>query len=199
MVCLEGISTAEYWQLAGRDFLSLIPLDKTALELSPGLEDWVREVLPGRQRWEVLNPDGWYTRGHEEGHFIWSPAPAIADVALEQMCDAVLCRPWNAHVFICPAHMTYRWRNQLQKMADLVLTIKVGGQLWPAHLHEPLVIGLTCPLLAYSPWRVKRTKRLARGQNPCLKCGAKIGAMKEIFCGNYGYLRSPQIPICYGA
>jgi len=33
-------------------------------------------------------------------------------------------------------------------------------------LHEPLVIALTCPLLAYRPWRVKNTERLVGGQNP---------------------------------
>jgi hypothetical protein len=54
-------------------------------------------------------------------------------------------------------------------VSDLVLTIKVGGLLWPNCLHEPLVFGLTCPLLAYSPWRVKKTGRLAEGQDPLPK------------------------------
>jgi hypothetical protein len=67
------------------------------------------------------------------------------------------------------AHMTYQWRKQLRKVLDLVLTIRVGGLLWPSQMHEPLVFGLTCPLLAYSPWRVKKTGRLAERRDPMPK------------------------------
>ena len=155
--------------LAGKDFLSFVPLNRSALELSPKLEAWIQESLPGRYKWKVLSPAGWYKEGHSDGHFIWAPPAAIADAVLEQLCEAVISRPWNAHVFICPAHMTYRWRKQLRKVSDLVLTIRVGGSLWPHCLHEPLVFGLTCPLLAYSPWRVKKTGRLAEGRDPMPK------------------------------
>jgi hypothetical protein len=155
--------------LAGKDFLSFVPLNRSALELSPNLEGWIQQSLPGRYKWIVLDPAGWYTKGHTNGHFIWAPPPAVADAVLEQMCEAVINRPWNAHVFLCPAHMTYRWRKQLRKVSDLVLTIRVGGSLWPNCLHEPLVFGLTCPLLAYSPWRVKKTGRLAEGRDPMPK------------------------------
>ena len=148
----------------GRDFLSFLPLNKSAFELSSSLEDWFRIIFKGRLKWETLNPTTWFTKAHENGHFIWAPPPAIADLALEQMCESVLCRPWNAHLFVCPAHMTHRWRKQMRRVSDLVITIPAGGSLWPASLHEPLVVGLTCPLLAYSPWRVKRTQRLVRGQ-----------------------------------
>jgi hypothetical protein len=151
--------------MAGKEFLGYVPLDKGALELSPQLADWISDTLPGRHDWSVLSPEGWYSDGHGDGHFIWAPPPAVADAVLEQVCEAVLCRPWNAHVFVCPAHMTYRWRKQLRKVADVVVTIKVGGDLWPANLHEPLVLALICPLLAYSPWRVKRTPGLAGGQH----------------------------------
>jgi hypothetical protein len=151
--------------MAGKAFLSFIPLNQGALELSPGLAEWIRKLFPGRASWEVLSPNGWFEKGHGDGHFIWAPPPAVADVVLEQMCEAVLCRPWNAHVFICPAHMTYRWRKQLRKVSDLVVTIPVGGHLWPRCKHEPLVFGLTCPFLAYSPWQVRRTERLVGGQS----------------------------------
>jgi hypothetical protein len=150
--------------MAGRDFLSFLPLDSSALELSPGLESWVADTFPGRHKWTTLSAEGWYTDGHGDGHFIWAPPPALADAVLEQLCESVICRPWNAHVFICPAHMTYRWRKQLRKVADLVVTVPVGGSLWPAECHEPIVIALICPLLAYSPWRVKESERLAQGR-----------------------------------
>jgi hypothetical protein len=163
----DGLSRGDFISgvLAGSDFLALLPLNKGALELSPGLELWIQTTLAGRLVWKTLTPTGWFAGGHKDGHFIWSPPPAAADVALEQMCESVLCRPWNAHVFVCPAHMTYKWRKQLQKFLDLVVTIPVGGSLWPAHLHEPLVLGLTCPLLAYGPWQVKLSERLVGGKS----------------------------------
>ena len=162
----DGLSRGDFNSgvMAGKDFLAMIPLNRGALDLVPNLEHWIKNCFPGRYQWEVLSPPGWFSRGHEDGHFVWCPPPAVADVALEQMCESVLCRPWNAHVFICPAHMTYKWRKQLRKVSDLVFTVPVGGSLWPRRLHEPLVIGLTFPLLAYSPWRVKRSKRLVGGQ-----------------------------------
>jgi hypothetical protein len=171
----DGLSRGDFNSgvMAGIDFLSLIPLDKSALDLSPGLTDWVKEFLPYRFGWETLSPEGWFSKGHEDGHFIWAPPPVVADVVLEQMCESVLIRPWNAHVFLCPAHMTYKWRKQLRKVSDLVVTVPVGGKLWPSRLHEPLVIALTCPLLSYSPWRAKRSKRLVGGQSPLPKVWSK--------------------------
>jgi hypothetical protein len=163
----DGLSRGDFSSgvMAGRDFLSLLPLNKGAIDLSSSLPMWIREYLPGRLDWDVLTPLEWFTKSHSNGHFIWAPPPAIADVALEQMCESFLIRPWNAHVFICPAHMTYWWRKQLRKVSDLVFTIPVGGRMWSKSLHEPLVFALTCPLLAYSPWRVSRSKRLAGRQS----------------------------------
>jgi hypothetical protein len=167
----DGLSRGDFSSgvMAGKDFLSFLPLDKSALDLSPKLAEWIGETLPGRHAWRTLSPKGWYTEGHGDGHFLWAPPPAVADAVLEQLCEAALCRPWNAHVFVCPAHMTYKWRKQLRKVADLVVTIPVGGELWPKENHEPLVFALICPFLAYSPWRVKGTPRLVGGQNPLPK------------------------------
>ena len=33
----------------------------------------------------------------------------------------------------------------------------------------------------------------------CLVCGLQIGALKGLFCANYGWRRSPEIPVCFGA
>jgi hypothetical protein len=171
----DGLSRGDFSSgvMAGKNFLALLPLNKGALDLSRGISTWIHEFLPGQLKWEVLTPQDWFTKGHQNGHFIWAPPPAIADVALEQMCESFLIRPWNAHIFLCPAHMTYRWRKQLRKVSDLVFTIPVGGLMWPDSLHEPLVFALTCPLLAYSPWRVRRSERLVGGQGIMPKLWSK--------------------------
>jgi hypothetical protein len=162
----DGLSRGDFTSgvMAGHNSLSILPLNKGALELPPKIQDWIRSFLPGRHKWTTLAPIDWFTSGQKNGHFIGAPPLAVADIALEQMCKSVLIRPWSAHIFICPTHMTYRWRKQLRKVLDLVVTIPVGGLLWLESLHEPLVFGLTCPLLAYSPWRVRETERLVRGQ-----------------------------------
>lgn len=93
--------------MTGKYFLSFLPLNRTAFKLSPNLENWVVQRFPGQHEWTMLSPNGWYTKGHDDSHFIWAPPPAVADAVLEQMCESVSCRPRNAHVFVCPAHMTY--------------------------------------------------------------------------------------------
>jgi hypothetical protein len=87
--------------MAGKDMLSFIPLDKSALERSDALLPWI-------QGWTdqdlsplcVLSPEDWFTQGHDiqewerplgslfskpihkSGCFGWFPPPAAADVAL---------------------------------------------------------------------------------------------------------------------
>jgi hypothetical protein len=109
----------------------------------------------------VLTKEGWFEEGFTDGNHIWAPPPVIADAVLDNMCESVLVRPWNSHIFVCPALMTSKWRKQLRKVADFVVTIPVGSSLWNAELHEPLVLALICPLLNYSPWQVQNTRGLA--------------------------------------
>jgi hypothetical protein len=79
--------------LSGKDFLSFIPLNKSALELSAGIEAWTQNTLPRRYKWKVLDPRGWYTEGHGDGHFIWAPPPAVADAIVAWvMCGALIVR-----------------------------------------------------------------------------------------------------------
>jgi hypothetical protein len=147
--------------MAGKDFLDYVPIDKGALDQSPELEEWIRETLKRKKSWNVLTKEGWFEEGFEDGNHIWAPPPVIADAVLDNMCESVLVRPWNSHIFVCPALMTSKWRKQLRKVADFVVTIPVGSSLWDESLHEPLVLALICPLLNHSPWQVRNTRGLA--------------------------------------
>ena len=91
---------------------------------------------------------------------MWAPAPCVAEVALEQLCEAKHVHPGTSHLFVCPSLMTGRWRKQLNKISDLVVTLPVGTALWDTNQFEPVTIGLTCPLLSRRPWILKRTKWL---------------------------------------
>ena len=137
----------------GTDMLSFVPLNETAFERQPGLEQWIRSTVFGS--WETLDASGWYDEGQRPGQFIWAPAPAAADAALDMLCEAKHIRPEGSHVFVCPALLTPRWRRKLGKIADAVVYVPVGSRIWPASQHEPVIIGLICPILLSRPWQVK--------------------------------------------
>jgi hypothetical protein len=138
--------------MAGDNMLAHVPLNRTAFGRSPKLKGWLLEC--SGPTWEVLTTEGWYDRGHQVGNFVWAPSPAVADAALEQLCESRHTRPQNAHMFVCPALMTARWRKQLRKVADLMFTIRVGPSIWPCTMHEPVTIALICPFLHSRPWKV---------------------------------------------
>jgi hypothetical protein len=45
----------------------------------------------------------------------------------------------------------------LSKVSDAMFTVPVGWMLWRAHMHEPVVVALICPLLQCRPWQVRDT------------------------------------------
>jgi hypothetical protein len=156
----DGLSRGDLFNgvLAGQGFLSFVPLNKTAIEQSEGLLEWLMSTVPRKKGWKVLDKIGWFEEVFEDGNYIWAPPPAIADTVLDNLCESVLIRPWNSHIFICPALMTATWRKKLRKVAYLVVTIPAGSTLQPQALHEPVVLALICPLLNYSPWQVRNTR-----------------------------------------
>ena len=137
----------------GTDMLSYVPLNDTAFERQPDLEIWLRSSLLGT--WTTLSADGWYDEGMRAGQFIWCPAPAAADAALDQLCESKHIRPEGSHIFVCPALLTPRWRRKLGKIADYLFCVPVGSRVWGREHHEPVIVGLICPFLSSSPWQVK--------------------------------------------
>jgi hypothetical protein len=160
--------------MTGKDMLEFIPLDQGVDTREPELVHCFGEAVVGD--WVTLEPRDWFHDVHtQNGNFLWCPAPAVADVALKQLCKTHHTSPWNAHIFFCPALMTSRWQKHLSKVADVMFTVPVGSMLWGAHMHEPVVVTLICPLLQYRPWQVLNTNIVAELRNqvsgvwsPCL-------------------------------
>jgi hypothetical protein len=143
--------------LGGEHMLQHVPLNETVLDRCFEAVEWLQSSVTGGN-WRVLESEDWFDRVHTtDGSFFWFPPPSIADIAVEQLCEAKHIRPWNTHVFACPALMTSRWRKQLMKVADVVFVVPVGSDVWPSSMHEPLVIALICPLLSSSPWQIKHS------------------------------------------
>jgi hypothetical protein len=137
-----------------------VPLHLSPLQRDSGLLGWLQAWIPSLC---VLEPYGWFTLGHGiaafepnsdgiptpitvEDHsvFLWHPAPAAAEAALEELCLAHHKHPHLRHVFICPRLFTHTWRKRLFKFVDLTFNLSPGFILgvWPASQHEPLVIGI---------------------------------------------------------
>lgn len=164
----EGVCT-------GAPMLSFIPLHLGALERHPPLKTWLKSWL-GRTT-EFLEPEGWFKRGQgtdggirgedgfwrpveKMGTFVWTPPPAAAKVALEELRKSVLKRPNSTHAVVVPRLLTPEWRKLLHKAADLVFFLPPGSGCWPADMYEPLTIGLIFPHIHRSPWQLRGTPKL---------------------------------------
>ena len=158
-VCTEGLKGASA-------MISFIPLDRSALDRHKPLVDWVRSWAG--KNLEVLTPEDWYTRGHDleggirkngfwyhktrSGTFLWSPPPAAADVAVEQLRISRMKRQDSTHIIICPRLLTAEWMRQFNKAVDFYIEIPAGCCCWPANMYEPLILGVCFPYMKIPPW-----------------------------------------------
>jgi hypothetical protein len=170
---LEGV-------VAGSSMLSFIDLALPAIHRSPKVVDFVRSwAEPVLGEVKVLAPHEWFVEGHgiiggeKDAHgiwipshavngraYLWSPAPVIADVALEECLKAVHKRTDAYHIFVIPRLFSPRWMRMLYKLADFVFPIPPGATHWPCSMHEPLFVGISLPLLNRPPWTLRRTPLL---------------------------------------
>jgi hypothetical protein len=130
--------------------LHQVPLHLSAFDREPSLKLWVQHWFADDPI--ILTPLEWFTLGHTNGSFIWSPPPAAADAALEQLAAAIRKRPYNTHLVIIPRLMTANWRRLLYKICDLVFTVPLGANFWPTTHFEPLLVGLSFPQSLAVTW-----------------------------------------------
>ena len=144
--------------MGGKEFLSLLPLNESALDRQPSVK---RDVLswtahPGN--WKVATTEDWFGSVFDDpnGSWIWSSPPCLARVAIDQLCEVKHMFPASKHIFVCPALMTGYWRKSLGKISDAMFTLRSGSVIWKKEMLEPLTIAFVCPLLHRAPWRVRR-------------------------------------------
>ena len=105
--------------MAGDSMLRFVPLNRGVEEREGGLVRFFINSSCGIVKWTHLNSDGWYGQAFQVVNYIWTPPPAAALAALEQMCEVKHIRPEGAHICVCPALMTYEWRKRLRRVADV--------------------------------------------------------------------------------
>ena len=166
----DGLSRGDFSSgvKAGEKFLKFLPLHLFAFERQPGLkgklgqvkitslEEKVRCWCPSRKgrAWKLARTEDWFYEVFldPEGSWIWCPPPALAKIAVEQMCEVKHVFPKSRHIFICPSLMTGVWRKQLGKIADTQFSLSQGSTHWPEEMFEPQTILLPC-----RPWKASRT------------------------------------------
>ena len=157
-----------------------VPLHLSCLDRENNIRDWLKTwvMLDRGEEIEYLSPEDWFERGHDllregsanidgrweprhkAGIFVWTPAPAVADVVLEQIRQARHKRQESTHIFLCPRLFEPYWKGPLFKSADIVFEVPASTSFWPASSFEPLVVGLYFPFLRVEPWQLKGSQAL---------------------------------------
>ena len=169
---LEGV-------MAGENMLTFVDLAKSACDRQgPPLLDWIRgwtkstDLLP-------LTPEEWFVEGHgiiggeRNAHGIWipkheprssihlwTPPPAVADVALEELLKARHKRSDTYHIIVIPRLYTPRWRRLFNKACDFTFSVPPNKSFWSAAMFEPLWVGIVLPFTHHRPWQLKRAPLL---------------------------------------
>jgi hypothetical protein len=174
---MDGLSREIYLKgvMAGDNMLPYVDLAKGVLERQPVLinyvTSWTKKCL-GRIR--VLSPKDWFDKGHgvegrtrdinrvwipnhaKEGKaYLWSPPPISADIALECL-KAVRKRTDVYHIFMILRLYSPVWLRMFYKLSEFVFKLTPGSPHWPAHMHEPLFVGISLPLARVKPWSLHR-------------------------------------------
>ena len=132
-----------------KNFLNYLPLHLDPCERYMGLKTWLKAWLPAWTRY--LTPNDWFELGHDVISWsrrdilwhpktrtnvcVWTPAPASAYKAVEQLRIARHKRQASTHVFITPRLLTCMWRSNIHKVADLVVEIPADLSYWSTTMH----------------------------------------------------------------
>ena len=177
----DGLSRGDLGEgvMKGAKMLEFVPLHLTAFDRSERLKhwlvEWISPSLRKGEKIEILDESDWFWRGHDissgkinddgvwipefqPGIYIWKPAPASAQIAIEQLREARNERTSSIHIVLIPRLFTSIWRRQLTKAADLFITLPDIDGVWTkSSHHEPLTLAFIFPFISRDPWQLKRT------------------------------------------
>jgi hypothetical protein len=105
--------------------------------------------------WKWWNQGGWFTLVHQLEYFGGFPAPAEADVTIDQFCDALHKCPSCFYVFAIALLMTNRWKKQLLKATEVYFVLMAESMICNNSQHEPLGIFISFLLSRHEPWRLR--------------------------------------------
>ena len=185
---VDGLSRGDLMEgmMAGEDPMSFLPFDEGADERSRGkVSAWVkswwqdeREADWGNYPLVEVTKDNMFELKDVDGARLWMPPPAAMETVMEMFNEDRLAHPTAPHVFVVPRLMTYLWRKDLGKDADVLFTVQTGVPFWTSNQFEPLLVAIVFPLSHVpryaGPWLVRGTDE-GREYERTLTLGFKIG------------------------
>jgi hypothetical protein len=164
--------------MAGTDMLMFVDLARGGLDHHAPLLEWVRSWM-GCPWLNLLTPEGWVEEGHgitggeldgqgiwipmhcrKDQTFLWALPPAVADMAIEELLKSRHKRTDLIHVVLIPRLMMPRWQRLFNKVCDFSCVVSPGPLFWPAHMYEPLWVGVVLPFTHCRPWSLKQAPLL---------------------------------------
>ena len=167
----------------GHDLHQYLPLSVSAFDYEGNtLEEWCKSWM-GTDYSPPLEPHDWYEGGHLPGVHIWSPPPAAALGALEQVACSRLKRPFQvAHVVIIQ-RLLYQEerRRRFEKEMDFWCVLQ-PGIVWPHSAFEPLLVGISFQMSRSYPWLVRQQRDQVVGAGRAL---SSLSKESNLQVGNY--------------
>ena len=162
---VDGLSRGNYDAgiSLGFDVRQFMPLNITAWDVAGNvLAKWCKDWM-GNDFAPPLSPEGWFDNGHLPGVHLWTPPPAAALIALKELSRSRHKRPSEVtHVVMIPRLLwDEEWRSRFEKEVDFWFILH-NGSLWPHSAFEPLLVGISFPILPPSspyPWQVKQERK----------------------------------------
>jgi hypothetical protein len=164
--------------MAGTDILTFVDLTQGGIERHPPLLEWIRSWTDCLDL-NPLTPEGWFKEGHGitdglsnrcnvwipthcgwDQMFLWFPAPAVVDAALDELLKLRHKQLYIFHVVVIPRLMTPRWRHFFNKASDFLFVVSPGLSFWPTGMFEPLWVGIVLPFAHCRPWSLKQAPLL---------------------------------------
>lgn len=131
-----------------------------------------------------------------EPWLLFSPPPAAADVAIEELIYSQHKCTFINHIFLVPRLATHLWRKKLYKASNIVIELPLPGArpFWLQDEHEPLLIGLTLHFSCCAPWQLRQSPPFWLWARPCKVCGKWKEETNGLFCTNYLHSRGHWKP-----
>ena len=148
------------------------------------LADWCKSWM-GTNYTPPLSPEGWFKAGHQPGVHLWAPPPGALGAALIALKE--LARSWHertskvTHVVMIPRLLwEEEWRSCFNKDVNFWFILH-NGSIWPHFAFEPLLVGISFPILPPSrsfPWQVKQKRTQVVELGRCLLQMSKSGDLQ---------------------
>ncbi len=149
------------------------------------LEGWCKSWMD-KDYAPQLTPKDRFEHGHQPGIHIWTLPLAAVLFALKKLARSCHKQPSQVtHVVLIPLLLWDKvWRSCFEKEVDIWFILH-NGFIWPNSAFEPLMVGISYPIISPSsscPWQVKQERKRVVDMGRAL---SKISKMSDFQVWHY--------------